>query len=675
MGFESPYVLFGLLAIGVPAAIHIFITKRALHIPMDMVLFLVGSLRPYLRTLHALLLASRILIICIAVMIFSEPYLLLPSQGDVSGQTPSAFALVLDNSMSMSLSIDGVTNFNRAKSIGAQAIEELHPESEVFIVEGSKPVSTQLDQEMSMDKNKALGFLSKSKQTFRGTDLAQAVKVAISLVRSSPYKDKRVLVLSDFFDHALQDFPEKEETYAVRLRAHDLAPAKPRNRAVIDADASPAPDISPRHMRIKVSILNDQEIWFDDVVSLKIGKDVLARKLKCEPYSQCSQEFLVSIQEGIKVGQAKIPPDNLPEDDVRFFSIAQHIGGAVLIVDGTRSVSTRIYESFFLERALNLSIDEDKGFFTTTIHPEEFSPLHLEGVSVVALINIRYLTGEQISALSSFVEKGGGLFISFGENMQSETWKTMFSPLLPAPPRDIIEMVSDQQATLPTIGFIDLSHPCLTDMISGNGSLSSVEVYKYVFLEPGWGHNTTSLINLRNSAPLLVETKLGKGIIMILLTTIDMDWTDLPLRPVFAPFIRRLFAYLRDFKGHEIKHSLIVGEQKEIEIPQGYEKAIIVDPSGTSTTIGANQSFSGTETPGVYEIYFISQEKKEKGGVFVVNTPPSESKLRKTLQVPSILREDGETRVETTKKLPLWPYLFVVLLGLFIVEAYLRAKT
>jgi hypothetical protein len=70
-------------------------------------------------------------------------------------------------------------------------------------------------------------------------------------------------------------------------------------------------------------------------VTVRIGPAGTARKVQCASGARCTLEFLLEVEEGATVGEARLPPDELPDDDARWFVLAPRNRDAVLVVDGS----------------------------------------------------------------------------------------------------------------------------------------------------------------------------------------------------------------------------------------------------------------------------------------------------------------------------------------------------
>jgi hypothetical protein len=102
MSFLFPAFLWGLLAISIPIAVHIFNFRRTKRVFFTNVAFLKAvetQTRSVRKIKHWLIMAARILAIACLVFAFAQPY--LPGASDASASRKGITSLYLDNSYSM----------------------------------------------------------------------------------------------------------------------------------------------------------------------------------------------------------------------------------------------------------------------------------------------------------------------------------------------------------------------------------------------------------------------------------------------------------------------------------------------------------------------------------------------------------------------------------------------
>ncbi|MBM4395660.1 MAG: BatA domain-containing protein [Deltaproteobacteria bacterium] len=695
MGFESPWMLLGVFAALVPLAVHMHLRRHAPVVVMDAVMRLVltgGRTRVRLRLVHAALLATRVGIVALVAVLFAEPFWRRPAGAAVEARHPVALAVVIDDSLSMRLSSGGRTAWAQARSRVSEALAGLPAESEVWVVLAGRPFQAHPSgptlagrTSAGWDADTPARFVSERNPSRTATDLAGAVRAAASLVRSSALRDRRILVASDFLDHGLDGFPAAADLAGIEARAMDVGPASsPRNRSISRVVAEPAPDVSPRHVRVRVEVENGGDQVLDEVVTVRLGRSGAARKVSCPPGGRCSHEVLMALEDGALAGEARLPPDDLPDDDARFFPVAPRDRDAVLVVNGEPRRLLELDEPFFLLRALGLRLEDQAGLPVTTVRPEELSPLHLSAVGAAVLANVPSLLPEQVRAVADFVASGGGVLVTVGDQVRPETWGEIWGALLPAPIRDVVGAGGPPDPG-ETVGWVSPDHPVTARLGAGAGSLSTVEVRRWAVLEGSWAQGSQVVARLRNGAPLIVERRIGRGAALALLTSIDADWTDFPLRPAYAPLVRQAASYLATAGGPRPRASIEVGEPRRIELPEGADHAVVTPPSGSPVRVTVTDDYTGTAVPGVYRVEAFQAGRTDavRAEAFVVNTAPGESVLTREQGVPAALASADGPAAGTARpgsgsppfrKLALVPHVLVLVLLLLLAEAVLRGK-
>ncbi|MFM8725686.1 MAG: hypothetical protein ACKON9_11260, partial [Planctomycetaceae bacterium] len=173
------------------------------------------------------------------------------------------------------------------------------------------------------------------------------------------------------------------------------------------------------------------------------------------------------------------------------------------------------------------------------------------------------LTDPQTEWLTAWVKGGGSLLIAAGNRMDIEWHRTKLwndgAGLLPAAWGELRGAGETAQtaaappaATGPRTARIvsqRSEHPALAFFNDpANGDLSTAEIRRWHVLtaaaasdsQPG----TATAAVLDSGDPLLLERRLGDGVVLQLATAVDADWSDLPLRPFYVPLMQQLVATL-----------------------------------------------------------------------------------------------------------------------------------
>jgi hypothetical protein len=213
-------------------------------------------------------------------------------------------------------------------------------------------------------------------------------------------------------------------------------------------------------------------------------------------------------------------------------------------------------------------------------------------------------------------------------------------------------------------------------------SLKSARVWGYTRVR---SVGKAVLMSLANGDPLLMEQKTGAGKAVLMATSADRDWTDLPVKTVYLPLIQSLAQYLAGAKRGALDPGISVGATKEIPLPPGYVgKSLRVskpDKQNTDVPIIAAKdraaaTVEGNDRAGIYRLSLPAGGDKDAGvpQFYAVNAPFLESRLdpisERELQakltpiraevIPVDALKEGGKRTDLA--LPLLAFLIVTLL-------------
>src|SRR6185312_12428852 len=98
----------------------------------------------------------------------------------------------------------------------------------------------------------------------------------------------------------------------------------------------------------------------------------------------------------------------------------------------------------------------------------------------------------------------------------------------------------------------------------------------------------------------------------LLTTSVDREWTDLPIRPGFLPLIQEAARYLAGAPSGEATAALAVGEKREITLEPDERRIEVIPPAGESRWLMPASRpdphsrravvFTDTDEPGFYRV-------------------------------------------------------------------------
>ena len=121
------------------------------------------------------------------------------------------------------------------------------------------------------------------------------------------------------------------------------------------------------------------------------------------------------------------------------------------------------------------------------------------------------------------------------------------------------------------------------------------------------------VLRYENGAPALVDAEVGRGRVLLLTTSVDREWTDLPIRPGFLPLVQEAARYLAAAPSGDATATVTVGGKREIVARrrrpahrgrQAERRIALADarrPRGRARTRHVVM-FEETDEPGLYRV-------------------------------------------------------------------------
>ena len=133
---------------------------------------------------------------------------------------------------------------------------------------------------------------------------------------------------------------------------------------------------------------------------------------------------------------------------------------------------------------------------------------------------------------------------------------------------------------------IDRRHPLLAGFSAGGEGLASARFFQYELLEPvASDGGRTVILRYETGAPALVEAEIGAGRVLLLTTTVDREWTDLPIRPGFLPLIQEAARRLAGAPSGDAIATLVTGASREIRCAADDRRIEVTKPNGDVRTL------------------------------------------------------------------------------------------
>jgi hypothetical protein len=546
MTFLTPLFLAGLAALAIPVLLHLIQRERRNVVQFPSLMFIRRI--PYQsvqrrRIRHWLLLAMRLAALTLLVLAFARPFFRSTDLAAASGAGAREVVVLLDRSYSMGYG----DRWNQAVAAARTALAGLQPEDRGSVVLFGS--SAEVALRSTADKSRLEAALSGVQPGASATRYGPALKLAGSILSESALPRKEVVLVSDFQRNGWQGAEGVRLPDGAVLTPVSLGGSGASNLSVTPVAVQRSLFSSQERATVTAGVVNRGTQPAANVpITLEIdGRGVQTQHVSVPAGASASTSFdPVTLPAGNTRAAVRIGDDALAPDNVFDFVLSPQPGVRVVIAERSGAAASSLY----LTRAL--AVGEAPRFEVVTRSADALSAADLERASVVVLNDVAVGTST-IQRLTRFVQDGGGLFVAMGER---GAWSGP-TDLLPGAPGAAVDRMEGAAARL---GALEYGHPVFEVFKAPrSGDFSAAHFYSYRAVTPAPG--TRVLARFDDGGSALLEKTLGSGHVMLWTSSLDTDWNDLPLRPVYLPMINRALTYLAGY--HEPPLWRTVGEVVE----------------------------------------------------------------------------------------------------------------
>ena len=717
LSFLHPALVWGLLAAAVPLVIHLFFRRRPRPTPFPAIDFILRARRETERRLRLkklLLFTARTLLVAAVAAALARPRLQKPEAAVAAvARGPAAVAIVLDASASMGYRLRGGALFDRARSDALEALDGLSGEEPATAVVCGGPFLPAAPAP-SFDKAAVRRALSEAELTAGHADMTACVAAAVRALSESgtgALLGKRVVVATDLTASAwrldapppMVQTPQGPQRPEVTLLDAARGAELP-NVALTELTAEPDAAVGPRGYRVTATVVGQgaggRGAKAGQDLELQLHAGPPGAPVAIRAYAQVPEHGVVKKTLAYRFPQGgpaslsvTLPPDALEVDDARAVTVAVPRDVKALVVNGAPSPVRYRDEAFFVEAALSSPASPVR---PTVVDAEALGNARFADFDVVFLLNVRSL-GAKGAELRDFVEKGGGLFIAMGDEVDPDRYDEELASLLPRP-LHVVKTAAERGA--PGAGAraarfaeVDWSHPAL-QIFTGPAreGFEGVRTWKYMLLKPverkGAGGERV-LVTYDDGAPALVEARRGQGRVVLYTSTVDRSWSDWTIRTSFLPAVQRIAAWLSGGLEERRDAPSVVNVPRTVVVAEGQKLAGIVGPENrerpaTALRPGASGGAPSfvPDRPGLWQVKVEEhgQTRLDPRLAFAVLPDPRESDTTRLDPQELTAYFGGASHAKVAsdapagdRDIPLWSILLVLGLVAFLGEGLLLA--
>ncbi|MEO6237281.1 MAG: BatA domain-containing protein [Vicinamibacterales bacterium] len=549
MGFIAPIVLVGLVALAIPVLIHLIQRERKRVVEFPSLMFLrkipYQSVRRR-RVRDWLLLAMRLAALALIVLAFARPFFRRSELAAAAQNGAREAVILLDTSYSMEYG----DRWAKAKTAATAAIRGLGPGDRASLVLFSSGADVAVRS--AADRGRLESGLASAVTGPGATRYAPALKLAGSLLGESALPRREIILITDFQRRGWDQTPGRDDVKLperTSLTPVNVAAGETANLSVTPVSLQRTRFENHDRVVVTAGVVNrGPQPVTRAALALEIDGNVIqSLPADVAPGGSSSVTFgPFTVASRNMRGTVRLPADALVRDNVFHFVVSPSEPVHALVVN--RGGAER--EALYLSRAL--AIGESPRVELTSRTPTTVTDADLRQTSVVLLNDIQ-APDDLVDRLRRFVAAGGGLFVAAGPHA---TWPGAAAAALPGLPGDPV----DRTTTTPSrLGGLEYSHPVFELFRAPRtGDFSAARFYGYRGVPQPTGQ---VLARFDDGTPALMESKdraAGAGRVLLWTSTLDLQWNDLAVKPVFLPFIHTVVKYLADFT--DAPASLTVGQ-------------------------------------------------------------------------------------------------------------------
>lgn len=572
MSFLTPLFFLGAAALAAPILVHLVRRTRARRVQFPTLVFVrqVPQRTIRRRTIHnLLLLIIRCLAILLIVIAFTRPFF---SGGSAAKITTGAGATVIliDNSLSMRRE----HLFEEAQRKAEITIDDARNDEQIALMSFDKRYAV-LNRFVA-DKTRVRSGVKSLAAGWDGTDYEQALRGAESLLSEVKTGGPRKIVLiSDFqstgWSPATATFKLAHDTQLLTLDVSSNSP--PANVAVTNVEARGVVFGQKYLDNLAVHIANFSDSPKDRLaVDFQINdQTVEKREVSLNSRDSKILEFTgFNLNDGANRCTIEINTGDFTPDNHFYFTLRRAVPQKALIVESsTRGRS----DSLHLQSAL--TTNDDLPFTFTLKTSGTVDPTSVAEYALIILNDAGSIAPALADSLSKFVTNGGQLIVATGPRTEVNSFNNALQPVMPATLSESVQTKVGESAVISDVKF---DHP-IFEVFQQTGRLAAAHVIGYFRSQPAT--NASVLARFEDGSPALVESRSGKGRVLLFTSSLGPSWNDLPLTPLYLPFIHQMVRYAgsrEENSWYSLGQTFTVAKEAQSTVPA------VDTPSGTRLT-------------------------------------------------------------------------------------------
>ena len=304
--------------------------------------------------------------------------------------------------------------------------------------------------------------------------------------------------------------------------------------------------------------------------------------------------------------------------------------------------------------------------------------------------------------MAELVKRGTGLLVTAGDAVpeQPAGWLSALLPvavvghrrLRRGPGRTGDGVADDTRGRLELVDALEEPAPTRevaalrSRLVDAVAALSGARIRHHLLVRPDAHLGSQIVLRFASGAPALLLASHGKGMVALLTTAIDRDWSDLPLQPGYLPLLQELAATLAGRSGESRQAAIEPGGVAVLARHKEAERLVVHRADGerpgarVREIAGAQQEGRAWQVDGLLQPGRYIAREEGKGGRWsersiLVVPPAAESDLKRLTERTLNPPDESTTAAATRPKVPGWSFALFGLLLLLLVEGTLLMRS
>ncbi len=514
MAFGTPYLLTGLLLIGIPIAVHLFSLQRSKKINFAYVFLLKEAqkeAKAKSKLKHILLLIARILFITFLVLAFSDPF--IPSEQIIETNNQNKVSIYLDNSFSMEQEEHKVNLLEKAK-LFAKAIVKSFPQNTQFqVVTNERNVKSRVynNKEEAIEKIEATQFSSAE------TPFQWVYRDQIRGINNSSSGNTFLFWLSDYQKSTYSQLDKFSFNPRISTFFVPLGQEIEKSNISIDSVWLETPYLwvqKVNELRLQIINHGKQQIENSLVKLIVEDRQVSTKKLTIEGNTKKTIKLNFSLSSpGIKKCRIEIEDNGLNFDNKFYFTLES--APQIDIAHIYQKRQPYIPGVFADKELFNLS--------STSYKAVDFQ--ELLDADLIILENLEKTTQDFQRELLSQLKKGKSIVVFPSDKIDKNL---------------LNQLKINHQKINTDKSFVQLSPPSLgniffKDIFEKDPQKAEMPSANIIIETEGY-----PIIKLKNGKIFLSKTQRGSGLVYLFSSPLDPEFTDLPMHALFLPLMYKM---------------------------------------------------------------------------------------------------------------------------------------